>query len=222
MDSIRIKSMRPHLFCLLSSVCCLLLNSCTALGAIAGKVMGPDKVVPEYVPPATEPLLVLAEGIGERGGDLEPVADELARLVSEDLRRHKVAPIVPEDKLIELRSARATEYPGMTVMQIGKACGAKQVICVDLKEADLTELPGSDVMQGHVWARVKIVDVETGRTRWPSSGDGHELRTPTEYIRDNARGTPLAMREQMIQDLAGAIARLFYTYEPENNPTPGA
>jgi hypothetical protein len=200
----------------------VLLTSCTAVGAIAGKVLGPSKVTPEYVPPPTEPLLVLAEGLGERGGDLEPAADELARLVSEDLKRHKVAPIVPEDKLVELRSARAAEYPGMTVMQIGKAVGAKQVICVDLKAADLTALPGSDVMQGHVWARVKVVDVETGRTRWPTTGDGHELNTPTEYIRDNARGTPLAMREQMIQDLAGAIARLFYTYEPENDPTPGA
>jgi hypothetical protein len=211
---------RFHWFCLSLAACCLLPCGCTLVGAIASKVLPPDKVVPEYVPPPTEPLLVLAEGLGDRGGDLQPAADELAGVVSAELKAHNVAPIVDQAKLVDLRSTHAQEYPRMTVKDIGKAVGAKQVLCVDLKAADVETLTGSDVMQGHVWARVKIVDVETGRLRWPVGGDGHELKTPTDYVRNNARDTPLAVREQMIQDLAAAIARLFYTYEPDKEPSP--
>jgi hypothetical protein len=202
-------------FCLLSSGFCVLplLSACNILGAVAYKTLGPNEVAPEYKPPQ-EPMLVLAESYGKTA-DLQPAADELAALLGEELKAHKVAPLVAQAKLMELRNGHGKEFDKMKIPEVGRAVGAKQVLYVDLQACEVDGMPGSDMIQGKIAAKVRVVDVETGKTRWPDVGDGYEFKQPSDYVRKEQRDTPLAVRNQMLEDLASAIARLFYGYRPD-------
>jgi hypothetical protein len=205
------KRVRPSfaiLCCALGLTC-----GCQIVGAVAGKALGPTKVKPEYAFPQ-EPMLVLAEAYG-RANELQPAADELANELADELRQHKVAPLVPGDRLLALRSERPDEFNQMKIPDVGRALGAAQVLYVDLKQCEVDGVPGADVIYGRIEAKVRIVDVATGQTKWPNTGDGHVLRSDTEYVRKEAHQTPLAVRNQMLQDLAAAIARLFYEYQPD-------
>ena len=64
--------------------------------------------------------------------------------------------------------------------------------------------------------KVRIVDVETSQTKWPSVSDGQPFAATTDYTRKEARDTPLAVRNMMLEDLSGAISRLFYDFKPNS------
>jgi hypothetical protein len=177
--------------------------------------MGPDTVPAQYVPPK-EPMLVLAESYGQ-ANDLQPYADQLAVMVRNDLKAHGVAPLVDDTKLLALRSDRAREFDKMKIPDVGRAVGAKQVVYIDLRECTFESNPGSDMFQGSIEAKVRVVDVSTGQTRWPDVGGGHPFHAKTDYVRRDARDTPVAVRNLMLEDLAGAIARAFYDTKPDSS-----
>ena len=199
----------PTAYCSL----CLLLTGCNVLGAIAYKTIGPTKVPAEYEPPKT-PMLVLAESYG-RANDLQPAADQLANLLVEELKAHNVAPMIEPAKLLSLRGDKAIGFDKMKIIDVGRALGARQILYVDLEKCDVANPAGSELFQGKIAAKVKIVDVETGLTKWPAVGDSHPMHAETSYIRRENRDTPLSVRNQMIEDLAGAMGRLFYSYQPD-------
>src|SRR5947209_17437620 len=129
------RSSRLQVRCLLSAYCLLptafcSLSGCNIGGALAYKVLGPTKVKADYAPPK-EPLLVLVENY-RHSADLQPAADQLGNLVVEDLKAHKVGPIVDSNALYTLRSERPNEYQKMKIPDIARYVGAKQVIYVDL------------------------------------------------------------------------------------------
>src|SRR5256885_8044222 len=200
-------SRRLLLHCLLPTAYCLLLCGCNIVGAVAAKVLGNPPVKPEYAVPQ-EPMLVLVESYG-RSNDLQPAADELANLLAAELKEHKVAPLIEGDQLLALRSERPAEFNAMKIPDVGKALGATQVLYVDLRQCDVNSIPGADVINGKIEAKVRVVDVATGQTKWPSTGEGHTMRAETDYVRNEARQTPLAVRNQMLEDLALAIGQLF-------------
>jgi hypothetical protein len=193
----------------------LLLGSggCNVLGAIAYKTVGPSKIPPEYKPPQ-EPMLVLAESYSH-SEQLQPAADQLTNLLVDELKTNKVAPLIEPDKLLSLRSDRAAEFAKMKIPDVGRALGAKQILYVDLQECDVNATAGSDSLRGIVSANVRVVDVATGKTKWPLAGASHPIKADTNYVRKEARDTPMSIRNQMLDDLSGAIARLFYEYSPD-------
>jgi hypothetical protein len=193
----------------------LLLGSggCNVMSAIAYKTVGPAKIKPEYAPPQ-EPLLVLSESYSH-SEQLQPAADQLTNLLADELKTHKVAPLIDPEKLLSLRSDHAAEFGKMKIPDVGRALGAKQVLYVDLQECDVNATAGSDTLRGVVSANVRVVDVATGKTKWPLVGTSHPIKADTNYMRKEARDTPMAIRNQMLDDLSGAIARLFYEYSPD-------
>ena len=197
------------------AACCA---GCNVFGAIAYKTMGPEAVPAAYVPPK-ELMLVHAEG---RANDMQPFADQLAVMVANDLKLHHVAPLVDDTKLYALRSNKAAEFSKMIIPDVGRAVGAKQVVYIDLRECSFESNPGSDMFQGSVDARVRVVDVATGVTRWPDIGGSQPFTAKTDYVRRDARETPLAVRNMMLEDLAGAISRKFYETKPESSKPTGA
>ena len=205
----------PTANCQLSTLFALFLTGCNIFGALAYKAMGPDKIPADYSPPK-EPILVMAESYGQ-ANDLQPFADQLAVMVGNNLHAHNVGPIVDDSKLFSLRSDRAQKFGKMKIPDVGRAVGAKQVVYIDLRQCTLESNPGSDMFQGTVDAKVRVVDVETGKTRWPDVGDGQPFHAKTEYVRRDARETALAVRNLMLEDLALAISRKFYDVKPESN-----
>ena len=201
-------------YCLLPTFSLLLfLNGCNIMSALAYKTMGPNKIPAEYTP-LQEPTLVLAESYG-KANDLQPYADQLGNLVAKELTAHKVAPLVDDSKLMALRGEKANGYDKMKIPDVGRAVGAKQIIYIDLRQCGIETVPGSDMFQGSIEANVRVVDVSTGQTRWPDVGDSHPFKSKTEFTRRDARDSPLAVRNLMLEDLAAAISRLFYEVKPE-------
>jgi hypothetical protein len=192
----------------------LVCGGCSAMGAIAYKTIGPAKVKPEYAPPPHEPMLVLSESYSH-SEQLQPAADQFANLLADELKKNKVAPVIEPEKLLALRSDRAAEFAKMKIPDVGRALGAKQILYVDLQECDVNATQGSDMLRGVVSANVRVVDVATGKTKWPLVGASHPMKADTNYMRKEARDTPMAIRNQMLDDLSGAIARLFYEYSPD-------
>jgi hypothetical protein len=189
----------------------LLLGGCDLAGAVAYKTFGPAKVPAQYQP-AQEPMLVLVENYGH--SNLQPDADELAAVIASELTEHKVAPIVDEGALTQFRTNRGPRYASMKIPEVGQAVGARQVLYVDVEECQTNEVPGSDTLQGKLRAKVKVVDVETGRTRWPQNQDSLTVAKNKEYVRKTGPESEAELRRGMLEEAGFQIARMFYSYKP--------
>jgi hypothetical protein len=188
---------------------------CNVLGALAYKTFGPSKQPAEYVPPKNQPLVVIVENYRNPAGLQQP-SDELAMLISKKLEAAKVAPIVPTDKLVALRTDKGAAFDKMKIPDVGRAVGAKQVVYVNLRQCTIEGVIGADDVRCNVDALVKIVDVDTGQTKWPGVGDGKEFTNHTDYNRSEGKKTEESIRDTVLDDLSDSIAALFYAHQPES------
>ncbi len=194
--------------------CCVLLavlglgSGCQIVGVIASKTMGEGAAPAEYEP-AKEITLVVVENY-QHPADLQGPADQLAELLTRQLEEHKVAPLVAQSQLNELRAARPTEFAKMKITDLGRELGARQVVYVDLKHCEVNPTIGSDTLQGRVEAYVKVVDVASGLTKFPTVGEGRPFKSSGDFTPEEGSHTALAMRNQMIDELAVGIGQLFY------------
>jgi hypothetical protein len=183
-------------------------TGCAAVGALAAKTIGDIPDPAQYTPPQ-EPMLVVVENY-QHASDLQGPADQIAELLTRQIAEHKIAPVVEQSSLLELRTSRPKEFEKMKIAELGKELGAAQVLYVDLKQCDVYRTVGSDALQAKVEAYVRVVDVATGQTKFPLVGDGESFKTESDFTPQDAGDTPLAMRNQLVGDLSEAIARLFY------------
>ena len=205
---------RVHLcssFILLTSS--LLLAGCTAASAIQYKIAGPPAVPARYVP-AQEPMLVLVENYRATGGGSAD-AEMLARHVVAELKAHRVAPLVPLDALYALRTEKGDGYRKMSMASVGRETGAKQVLYVDVQQSSIGAPPGSDLLKGRVAVQVRVVDVATGATRWPTeAAEGIPMAYETPLPRADVNTTESMVRQHMHEQMAIRIGRLFYKWKP--------
>ena len=194
------------------------LSGCSILGVIAYK-LGQEEKTPAEFTPSDKPMLVLVESYRSQAA-FEAAGDELAADLTELLKTNKVAPVISAEKLIEYRTAHFDTYDQKRIQTIGRDIGAGQVLYVNMKQLGVTTPTGGDVYEGTVDVRVKVVDVGTGRTLWPTgSNDGYQVQVEGEDAMVLKADTPSkhAVQSQMLSDLAEQIARLFYAYRPEND-----
>src|SRR4051812_21041113 len=97
-------------FILLTSSFTLCLTGCSAAGILAYKVMGPPKIDAKYTPAQTL-MLVLAENTKQPSATIGPEA--LSLCVIEQLTDNKVAPVIPAEKLQELRDSKLSKFNSM-------------------------------------------------------------------------------------------------------------
>jgi hypothetical protein len=207
----------------LFSILVFTLSGCEIFGVAAYKLHGPAKVPAQYVPPKT-PMLVLVENY-QHQSSVNAHGDLLAQLLVKELQAHKVAPLVPPEKLQALRDERPADFPTMSMAAIGRAVGASQVLYVQLHRSDVTPMSGGDSLTGQTNASVKVVDVATGDTLWPGgiaggAGDSGYPVAATQLGTDNG-GNVQDVRQRMYFRLSNQIARLFYKWQPENEEPEG-
>jgi hypothetical protein len=191
----------------------LLLGGCTVLGVAAYKFAGPPPVEAQYTP-AKVPMLVLVENY-QRQSSGRANADLLARYVSDQLSDHDVAPIIPPQELDDLRTSHP-DFSTMSMSAIGKALAAEQVLYVQMIRDDVAPLVGGESLQGEMRMRVKIVDVASGETLWPTDlSDGHEIALSTQLGSDAGGRTAREVQQRLDASLADEIAKLFYKWKPE-------
>ncbi|MGB7159196.1 MAG: hypothetical protein WBD40_14100 [Tepidisphaeraceae bacterium] len=194
----------------------LLSAGCVPVAALHYKIKGPDPIPAQYVP-AKEPMLVMVETYkGSVAGYSE--AETLARYLMVELTEHDIAPLIPIEKLYALRTNKPDAYRTMSMTAIGREVGAKQVLYVDLQQSAIGAPPGSELIKGRVAVQVRVVDVETGDTRWPAQAtEGIPLGYETPLPRANENATEAIVRAKMHSAMAERIAKLFYKWKPDTN-----
>jgi hypothetical protein len=108
----------------------------------------------------------------------------------------------------------------MTIADIGRRLGAKQVLYVNIARAEIVRPAGSGQVRGHMEATVKIVDSATAETRWPTDSSSEIVQITTNWIPDNANKTESDVRGQMADQMAEDIGKLFHDYHPDEEPMP--
>jgi hypothetical protein len=190
---------------------------CQAAAVAIYKLHGLPDIPAKYVPEKT-PMLVLVENY-QAPSSAYTDADLLTRYLTLQLQAHAVPPLVDIEKLHDLQTTRPTDFSGMSTAAIGRATGAKQVLYVQLVKNVVEPLMGGRGLRGDVTVRVKIVDADTGASRWPIDlSAGYPLSKSTSLGTDQTSGNAMQIRQRMYQDLADEIAKLFYNWQPEDSP----
>ena len=191
-----------------------LLAGCNIVGAAGDKIMGPPEVKAKYVPPQ-EPMLVLAENY-QHPSETMVEAEQLVQKVAKQLQAHNVAPIVDPTAPFNLKASKPAEYQRMTIAQIGRTLGAKQILYVDITQSNVFVAQASEMLKGKAVVRVRVVDAESGNTRWPEEGgEGYPLIVETPMLREGQGVDEPSVRLQLQEAMGEKIAQLFYTYKPE-------
>lgn len=190
----------------------LLPSGCNVIGGLTYKLAGPPEVAAKFTL-AKRPTLVLVENYRSPGvaiADMELIAS----LVATKLNEKGVVPIVPAEKLFDVRSAKPTEFRKMLIPDIGKACGAEQVIYVDYQGGGVSPV-GTAAYQGKAASMVRVVDVATGQTLWPTdAAEGYSVGYQTKMI--SAEHRPEQIRSELFDGLAVNISRLFHKWKPDD------
>jgi len=192
-------------------------SGCAAVGAVGYKVMGPPAVEAKYIP-AMEPMLVMVENYRGSSGSVQDQA--LDRYLEGLLAAHHIAPLVDATKLRELRRSRP-DYRSMSVSAVATAIGAKQVLYVDVVQNTVEPLLGGESLRGQASVRVKVIDGQTGETRWPGDmGEGYPVESSVQWGTSDVRSES-ELREAVLAPLADKIAKLFYKWKPDEEEPEG-
>jgi hypothetical protein len=204
---------RAILYPLSSILLCTALVGCNIANAVAYKVSGPPAVEAKYVP-AQEPMLVLVENYRTTGAYSD--SEVLARHLMLEFTEHKIAPLVPLEDLYTLKTNKGDAYHKMSIASVGRETGAKQVLYVDVKDSSIGATSGSELMKGRINVQVRIVDVDSGATRWPTeAAEGIPMGYETPLPRADENTTEAIIRNRMYANMANRIGRLFYKWKPD-------
>ena len=211
--------MRSSILYLLSSTFFLTAAGCVTVGVATHKIMGPPAVEAKYVP-AKEPMLVMVENYRRPASALTD--DELlSRYVEGFLRGHAVAPLVDSAVIRELRIDRPDEFKRMSIAAVGREVGAKQILYVDVVQSELESLMAGESLRGSTGVRVRVIDAETGETRWPTDmSEGYPVSQSVNFGRTQARSEQ-ELKQGLYASLGDQIAKLFYKWKPDENEPEG-
>lgn len=209
---------RMKMACLVLVLAALTLPAagCSLLGmaSIVGEAVYTPTEPAQYVPPKTAPMLVLVEN-RQNPGLVWPESEQLAAFISNDLTTHKICPVIPQDKLVDLRDKDPLAMRRMSITAIGKAVDAQQVLYVDVVSVDTPAVTGTPV-KGRVDMRVHVIDVATGKTTWPTAPAeptslSYEAQAPLAMEQDRM----VVFSETLLRGAGHNVARLFYEYDPK-------
>lgn len=90
------------------------------------------------------------------------------------------------------------------------------MIYVDLLESNVTKDPSAGAEHAVATARIRVVDVKTGNTLWPTdSSHGKEMTASMDYDPADPSHTT-AMHTDMLAKLSSKISKLFYDWHADN------
>ena len=186
-------------------------GGCAAVGVAAYMLEPPKKSVAKYTP-TTRPMAVVVENARQKGS-AGLIRDQMSGFLVAELREHKVAEMIENHRVYDLRYADVKAFRAMSVDEIGRRVGADQVLYIDLVQADVADVTEGTMMRGSLIAMVRLVDSKSGEVLWPeASEEGFALVVETPLQTQMDRTNVEAMREGLARSAAGTIAKLFYTY----------
>jgi hypothetical protein len=205
-------------------------SGCNIMGAVAAKVTPPPVVKAHYTPKKV-PLIVVVEK-KENPAESWMDAERIARLITGRLKAKEVAPTIDPSVLPDMSGMGKPGRPGRfgdaTLMstepvrrvppaEAGRKAGAKQVLYVDLVEFDAQPVLGSEISRGRITANVQMIDADTGATLWPTdTTQGHRVSASTPPTQVSGATGDQAVRDQLCQELALKVSRLFHKWVNED------
>ena len=149
---------------LLMSSLLLFAAGCNILGFVADKTTTGEDQNARYSLPNQPTVVIVENWLNPSGSAID--AEQIQREVYENLQEHKAGDLIDPITIVDLRSQRP-DFGKLSIAQIGKLVGAKQVIYINLTDTSLLGAEGSDSVHGKASARVKVIDVATGDALWP-------------------------------------------------------
>jgi hypothetical protein len=193
-----------------------LLAGCAAFGVAANEVAGVHTMPAKWVPPQ-EPTLVLVEQ-DRTSGTGDPDCRRLTQFINHDLETNKVVPLISDDKLTSLRDADPNAFAHMSIAALGRAVGAKQVIYVSVMSYGADTPLGSNHIKYTAAVHVKVVDTETGESRWPRElTDGQPLNAESDFKQVTDDAGVGHVRDDFNELLAEQIGKLFHPWMREHD-----
>jgi hypothetical protein len=194
----------------------LLLAGCQALGVVLYKAAGEPEVPAQYEL-QKRPTLVMVENFRHSSMSADD-AELLSRMLHQKVNDKGLAPLVPPERLLELRATRQQQFSRMTVAEIASAVQAEQVLYVHLQSGGVASLGGGSVYKGSASVLVKVIDAKAGTTLWPveiDEGRSVSAETDARQVSDKVRVED--MRRQLYDRLSTSVARLFYQWKPDSS-----
>jgi hypothetical protein len=193
-----------------------ILAGCGLAGVAASRTTG-NAVNAKSVPNKSESMLILVESYG-LSLDSGIETEHMTLVLRKNFQDAKIASLVDQQALERLKDAGPQQYTPMTIADIGRRVGARQVLYVNIWRSEIVKPAGSGQMRGHMNAVVKVVDSATGDTRWPSDAPSEDVEITTDWTPESADKTENDLRAQMADQMAADIGKLFQNYHTDQGP----
>ncbi len=201
-----------HLFLPLLVIFSLTFLSGCAAGLLGTDMGGTEHAMPARFTPPKEPTLILVEA-DRMSGSGDPDCRRLAQFIGHEFDENKVAPLVNDDSINNIRQNDPKGYAHMSIAALGRAAGAKQVVYISIVNYGMDTPIGSDHVKWSASVQVKVVDSQTGESRWPRElTDGEPLSAETEYRQAEDAAGAGGVRDNLNQMLAEKIGKLFHPW----------
>lgn len=181
----------------------------------AASVFGSPAVEAEYVPKQTPLMVIVRDPPDLMGVKIE--SDSIRKLLENQIIAHKIAPLLPYEKLEEMRDASPAKFMSMSIAQQAKAAGAQQLLMVDITNSSLDSGTTADMIKGQIAVDVSVIDTESNKIAWPKDGSSGMIVTyATPMLRVAGNNNELNVSRNLHAGIAEKIGRLFRKYKPED------
>jgi hypothetical protein len=192
------------------------LTGCGLTGVAASRTQV-SNVNAQYIPNKTDAMLIMVESYG-LSMDSGIETEHMTLVLRKTFEDGKIASLVDQQALERLKDAGPQQYTPMTIADVGRKVGARQVLYVNIWRSEIVKPAGSGQMRGHMDAVVKIVDSASGDTRWPNDAPSEAVEITTDWTPEGADTTENDLRAKMADQMAADIGKLFQNYHPDEPP----
>jgi hypothetical protein len=180
-------------------------------------IHGPEKTPAAYRLDPKKPTVVLVD---DRASVLprRSLRTTIAGRASQEILNEKAVETVIDAKAIQALLARDPADRPTPIATLGMKVQAQQIVYVTMDKFALSS--DGATYQPFADARVKVIDVETGRA-WPEQAEGHPLRVVLPIQRDDlpSGAGVLAKAQEALADRVGVeLSRLFYRFNTNDRP----
>ncbi|HYF15128.1 MAG TPA: hypothetical protein VD971_08675 [Phycisphaerales bacterium] len=200
-------------FALLAASALAPLASCNIVAPAYLLVHGPEKTPALHRLDENRPTVVF---IDDRASVLprRTLRSTIGRAAEQALMSDAGLKQVLDSQAVQAVAARDDSDRPTDIASIGAAVKAEVVVYAAVERFSLT--PDGQTYQPFSIARVKVIDVVSGKRRWPEDREGYTLQVilpqRSHDIPSGAAGVAKA-QESLAEQLGVALAKLFYKHE---------
>jgi vancomycin resistance protein YoaR len=132
--------------------------------------------------------------------------------IADELTKNKVDQLVDPGKVIAFKADDHEAYQKMSVLGLAHKFKARQVLYADVISFTVTAPLGSETAKGTLTARVKIIDAQTGQTRWPQDSGAQVITVESPTLPLKSDGSLEPLNDYIVDRLSSQIAMLFYDH----------